>query len=726
MVKTKKRTTLVILLKSCLISLLLFVPKASFASVTDHVDVFVGTEGDHGQLYPGATLPFGLIKLSPDTVGSGHAGYDYADTQIRGFSHTRLGGVGCKGAGGDVCLKPALGNTVLDEIDKSSEKGTPGFYSVAFKNGIRADLTVSYRAGFHRYTFPSSSDDLYIRVDPSQSFANSLGCCWTEMSKDTIVGHSQGRNVCGKGYYKLYYAVQFDRDVADFESNGKAVWCRFAPEAAGGTVIQAKVGISPVSIEQAVAECENDIAGWDFDATREKAESTWEAVLGKIEIPNVTPELEEFRDLFYTCLYRCYLLPHNVTSTSGTYRMPGNEETCRHVGEISPDFIFYSGWSVWDDYRKFSLISLMEPDIAYNITRSIIEWFKAGYTPAWAEGYWPCPSVRNEFVNTVLLDAYLKGLVDYDIDGAYAGLISSVQGNEQVEKPYQYYIVMRFAELLGKTEDAKAFRKKAVSYQKYWAASQVDGEGNVRGFFTSDGQPVPQGRVNRVDAVFYEGNLWHYRFFVPHDIQGLANLRGSRRALADDLEYYFSTHQHMPLNEPPLAYPFLFNYLGRAHRTQYWSRVYITDEVKNIYHNHGKFKSPVERRAYEKKPAGWLPTMDDDTGAMSSQFVFSALGLYPASMGDPYYVIGSPLFPEVILHLQGGDFVIRAKDASLDNKYIQSADLDGEKFDKTWISHEELKKGGILSLVMHASPNMQWGSSPDSLPPSLSGPDCEK
>lgn len=687
---------------------------------TDYVDVFVGTEGDNGQLYPGATVPFGLVKLSPDTSKQGHAGYDFSDVVCKGFSHTRLGGVGCSGAGGSVKVKPALGKTLKDTLNKATEKGHPGYYGVTFTNGIQVDLTVSCRVGFHQYTFPESTEGIYIHIDPTQNYAGRLDSSWTKISNNLITGHTKGKNVCGHSYYKLYYAAKFDQDFMETEADGDAVWCKFPP-AGGGKVIKIKVGISPISAEQAVIECDNDIAGWDFNAAKTKAENLWKNTLDKIEIPDVPAELEEFRDLFYTCLYRCYLLPHNVTSSDGKYRMAGDEGTVRQVRDTAPDYVHYSGWSTWDDYRKFSLISLLEPEIAHNIVRSIVEWFQGRNTPAWADGYWPCPSVRTEFINTIVLDAYQKGLTEYDLQDAYDGLVSSIQGNVQVEKPYQYYVTMKIAELLGKTDDAKKYKAEALKYRDFWANSQVDGQGAVRGFFTADGNPVPQSKVDAFSAGFYEGNLWHYRFFVPHDVQGLINLRGSRELLADDLEYYFSNWMHTPLNEPPLAYPFLFDYLGKPYRTQYWSRTYITDVVTNLYHNHGKFPSPVVRRVYEKKPAGWLPTMDDDTGAMSSQFVFSALGLYPACMGDSYYVIGSPLFPKTVLNVGNGKtFVIKANHSTLANKYIQSAALNGKPYDKTWIDYKTIQQGGVLEFEMKDQPNPNWGKAPGSAPPSLS------
>ncbi len=689
-------------------------------SLTDFVDVFVGTQGDYGQLYPGATVPFGLVKLSPDTSRKGHAGYDFSDPVCTGFSHTRLGGVGCSGAGGTLKIKPGFGKAKTDRMAKDSESGTPGFYTVSFENGIRVELTVSNRVGFHRYFFPDSSEEVTIQLDPTYGYDKTLESDIKVENNHLLTGFVKADNVCGHKYYTLYYAVLFDQDFIQTEPDGKKLWCQFKP-GDSDRVIQLKVGLSPVSVAQAIEECKRDIADWDFDGACRRAGAAWEEKLAKIAIGPVPQELEEFRDLFYTCLYRSYLIPHNVTSSGGTYKMAGDEETVRHTGEVAPDYVNYSGWSTWDDFRKFSLISLMEPEIGLNIARSIVEWFKGGNTPAWGDGYWPTPTVRNEFINAIVLDAWQKGLRGYDAEAAYQGMKTTIHGNDQLEKPYQNYILMKMAESLGKTEDAKAYRELALTYRDYWCAGQVDGEGTPRGFFTADGKPVAQDRVDSFKSGFYEGNLWHYRFFVPHDAQGLINLRGGRELLAEDLDYYFSNWMHTPLNEPPLAYPYLFNYCGRAWRTQYWARAYITDVVTNIYHNHGLFPAPVIRRVYQKQPAGWLPTMDDDTGAMSSHFVFSALGLYPACVGDGCYVIGSPLFPEVALNMgQGRTFTIKANHASLANRYIQSARLNGKPYEKTWIDFKTIQQGGVLEFQMGDRPNRDWGSDPGSAPPSLS------
>lgn len=706
--------------RTVLLLLTVFVCINAFAGVTDYVDVFVGTQGDHGQLHPGAAVPFGLVELGPDTRGGGHTGYDFANDVLRGFSHTRVGGVGCGGAGGTVRIKPALGKITRDTLDKSTETGRPGYYGVTFTNGIRADLTASVRVGFHRYTFPASTEPICLHIDPSQSFAGIQDSSWTIESPTLITGLVKAGNVCGHGYYKLFYAIRYDTPMTDSQADNKAVWCEFSVPKEK-TVIQVKVGLSPVSVEQAIIEADQDIAGWDFQAARTAADRAWEAMLGKVQLGPVPAELAEYRDLLYTSLYRSYLYPNNVTSSVGQYRMASDEQTLRDVSDTADDYVHYAGWSSWDDFRKYSLISLMEPAVAQNIARSLTEWFAGGQTPQWGSGYWPGPTVRHEFIASIVVDAYFKGLTGYDVEAAYAGMKSTILGNEQVEKPYQYYLVMRMAEALGKAAEAAEYREKALGYQQYWCASQVDGEGNVRGFFTPDGKPVPQQEVNRTSAFFYQGNLWHYRYWVPHDMNGLAALRGGKTQLADELDYYFINYQHMPHNQPPLTYPFLFNYLGRPWRTQYWSRHFITEPVTVINESRGWFKEPIVRRVYQKTPDGYLPTMDDDGGSMASQFIFSALGLYPACMGDPYYVIGSPLFTEVTLQLADDKtFVIRAKNTSLTNKYIQSATLNGEPFEKSWIEHKTIHQGGTLEFTMGPAPNFAWASDPGAAPPSLS------
>jgi putative alpha-1,2-mannosidase len=213
--------------------------------------------------------------------------------------------------------------------------------------------------------------------------------------------------------------------------------------------------------------------------------------------------------------------------------------------------------------------------------------------------------------------------------------------------------------------------------------------------------------------------LWHYRWNVQFDIQGLINLRGSREAQADDLEYFFNQNLYMHLNQSDVQLPFLFNYLGRPWLTQKWARKYTTKEATHLFHNHGFFDEPVVRPSYLPQPKGFLPTMDDDFGQNSSWFVQSAIGLFPAIPGEQYYFIGSPIFPEINISLENGNiFSIKANNVSEDNFYIKNAKLNGNPLNIAWISHSDIAEGGVLELEMDSVPNYKWGV--DIVPPSLS------
>jgi putative alpha-1,2-mannosidase len=204
--------------------------------------------------------------------------------------------------------------------------------------------------------------------------------------------------------------------------------------------------------------------------------------------------------------------------------------------------------------------------------------------------------------------------------------------------------------------------------------------------------------------------LWHYRWFVLHDVAGLAELAGGKEKLSDDLEYFFGHDFYMHLNEPDYQAPFLFNYLGKPYLTQKWARTFTTKEVTQLYHNHGLFEKPVVSRIYRADTKGYIETMDDDAGAMSSWFVMSAMGLFPYDPVEPIYQIGSPIFPELVLHLDNGkDFRIIAKNVSEDNFYIQSAKLNEKEFDQPWIDYKTLMEGGTLEFEMGSQPNKQWG-----------------
>lgn len=703
-----------------------------------YVDPFICTEGDNGQLYPGPAWPFGLVHLSPETEGDSHVGYYYENQFIEGFSHLRIAGAGSQGKGGGILMKPGIGGFTpkigefREKYDKQSEEASPGYYKVVLQSGVKAELTVSERVGFHRYSFPEEQkENRYVVLELSHSCVGMLDASLNVKNDREITGMIKSLHNRGGGYHIMYFAIVADSPFNSFTSwdgdnNGEVphregdnigVWLNFPR--GGSDVVQFKVGLSPVSEEHAMIEATNEIPSWNFDGTRNAAASAWRDKLSKIELSGGS---DEFKTLLYTHLYHSYLVPHNATASNGDYRAANHPESLFNTKNTAPDFTYYCTWSIWDDFRKYSLVSLLEPDITRNIARSLVDHYK--HRAGGDRHYWPTPSIRMEFAGAVIMDAFNKGLGDFDTVAAFNGMREDYRnfgGNvsAKLEKAYHAYFSMKMAEAIGEDEEAKELEEAALAYRKIWCPEQKDNQGNIRGFFTPDGNPVPD--VEEFEKYVYEGNLWHYRWFVLHDVEGLAGLRGSKELLSDDLEYFFENDFYMHLNEPDIQVPFMFNFLGKPYLTQKWARTYTTKEVVQLYHNHGFFDEPVVKRIYRTDPKGYIETMDDDAGAMASWFVMSAMGLFPFDPVEPYYLIGSPIFPEMTLHLDSGnDFKIIARNVSEENFYIQSAKLNGKAYNKPWIEYQTLMDGGTLEFEMGPEPNKKWGADPENAPPSMS------
>jgi len=698
-----------------------------------YVNPFICTKGDNGQLFPGATYPFGLVQLSPETEGDSHVGYYYEDKYMEGFSHLRIAGAGSKGKGGGILIKPGIGkftnqiNGFREKYIKQTEEASPGYYKVVLESGVKAELTVSERVGFHRYTFPEASKkNRYVVMDLSHSYVGMLDARLHVLNGHEITGMIKSLHNNGGGYHQLYFAVVTDIPFdaytswknSDIQENQAAregknigVWLRF-PENRGN-IVRLKVGLSPISEQQALVEATTDIKGWDFDKVRNATASVWRDKLSKVEIIGGS---EEIKTIFYTHLYHSYLVPGNATSSSGTYRVAHQPDSLYSTKTIAPDFIDYSTWSLWDDFRKYSLMSLLEPETDKNIARSLVEYYK--HRANGDKSYWPTPNIRMEFTGAVIMDAYNKGLGDFDAGAAFKGMkedyerYDSMSVSDKLERAYTAYAAMKMAQALGKNKEAEELRKAALAYRNIWCSEQKDNQGNIRGFFTPDGKPVPDVEV--FEKYASEGSLWHYRWFVLHDINGLAALRGGRDKLSDDLEYFFEKNFYMQVNEPDIQAPYIFDLLGKPYLTQKWVRTFTTKKVTQLYHNHGPFNKSVVSRIFRADPEGYIESMDDDAGAMASWFVMSAMGLFPFDPVQPVYLIGSPVFPELILHLDNGkDFKIIARNVSEQDFYIQSAKLNGQNYDRPFIEYRTLLQGGTLELEMGDKPNVEWGKSAD-------------
>lgn len=707
----------------------------------EYVNPFINTMGDNGQTNPGPSTPFGLVSLGPDSDGGAFSGYYYQDKYLKGFSHLRFSGVGCSGAGGNILMMPETRAFTKNSNDykqmyvKSSEQASPGYYAVNLASGIGVELTASDNVGFHRYTFPNSNTGSVL-VDLSNSYAGMLDASLKVESGSEISGMIKSKNVCGNGYYTMYYSIQFDHNFDSYTSwqgdatgteaertgSNSGVWVNF--NTAENKVVQAKVGLSAVSVEQAKYERDHDIANWDFAAQQAKIRNTWSELLGKVE---VTDANEMNKRVFYTQLYHTFLHPKNVTSSLGTFKAGRDENTIRQASELGADFQYYNGWTTWDDFRKYALFSVLEPKKYNNMVKSLVDLYKTrGSYTQWGDGYWPSPTVRNEFNGAVILDAYAKGFKDFDVHKALQGMavdadnfsISDTEISGKLEKAKSGYFPMKLAEMIGDRATYEKYKPMALSYKNLWNPNQVDENGNKFGFFTPNAMMVDKADVTKVDKYAYQGNLWSYRWSASQDVNGLAQLMGGKRAMAEQLQEFFKRNEYVAINEEDLDAPYLFNFLGMPYLTQYYARQYTTEVVTQKYHNHGLYAYPLKSRVYRDDPEGYLQSMDDDAGAMSSWFVYSALGLFPGNPGDANFLIGSPIFSEVKLHLDGGKtLTIKANQASSENRFIQSATLNGLNFDQAWIRYSDLMAGGTLNFEMGPEPNTKWGASAKAAPP---------
>ncbi|CAH0119953.1 hypothetical protein PAE9249_02462 [Paenibacillus sp. CECT 9249] len=716
-------------------------PPTNLAPI-DYVDPFINTLGDNGQTNPGPTTPFGLVSLGPDSDGGAFSGYYYEDKHLKGFSHLRFSGVGCQGGGGNILMMPQVrsftknSNEYKQRYDKSSEQASPGYYAVNLASGIGAELTASDNVGFHRYSFPSSAATGSVLIDLSNSYAGMVDANLKVESANEISGMIQSKNVCGHGYYTIYFSIQFDHDFESYTSwQGDAtgteavrtgansgVWVNF--DTSNNKTIQAKVGLSPISVEQARYERDHDIADWNFDAQHAKVRNTWSELLNKIEVSDAN---EENKRVFYTQMYHTFLHPNKVSSSVGTFKAGRDEQTIRQTSELGEDFEYYNGWTTWDDFRKYALFSVLEPQKYNNMVKSLVDLYKTrGSYTQWGSGYWPSPTVRNEFNGAVILDAYAKGFRDFDEYTALQGMAVdadhfSVNDNEisgKLEQARSGYFPMKLAEMIGDRDMYEKYKKVALSYKKLWNPNQADENGDKLGFFTPNGTTVNEADVTKVNKYAYQGNLWTYRWSASQDINGLAQLMGGKREMAKQLQDFFKRNEYVAINEPDLEAPYLFNFLGMPYLTQYYVRQYTTEVVTQRYHNHGLYAHPIKSRVYRADPEGYLPSMDDDAGGMSSWYVYSAMGLFPGIPGDANFLIGSPIFAELTLHLDGGKtFTIKADGVSSRNRFIQSATLNGRNFDQAWIGYEDIMAGGMLEFKMGPEPNYDWAASPEAAPP---------
>lgn len=656
-----------------LLLVVLSIMTPSVAQNTKYVNLFIGTSGDNGQVAPGAAAPFGMVCVCPDNDPRSHAGYDYAVTKVSGISVNRLSGVGCSGGGGNLRIRPVAPSQEL-HIKKSREKATPGYYSTAFTNGIKTELTATNAMAMERYKFPRSLSAA-LWIDFASTFEDVATCHYKRISETCIEGYVQAKNVCGHGCYKLYFSLNTSQPFQLEEQKETTACLTFGKKVRS---VEVRIGLSALSSELASWEC----ARWekmDFEDVKSRTADQWEKQLSAIDVKGGK---KDDRVIFYTSLYRTYLSPADVSSPDGAYLGTDGKVY------ISEDFRYYSNWSLWDTFRtKFPLLVLTEPAKMRDMATSLIHLYATGKKD-WSTGFESTPTVRTEHAVILLLDAYRKGITNLDFRKGYAGMKQEMERlpmrspDQKMESAYDLWAMAKIAEIIGEKADSEQYRQRSVSlFEETWKKEFM----NV----------TPAFEVMKNNGL-YQGTRWQYRWAAPQYIDKMIEWVG-QDSLRLQLTYFFDHHLYNQGNEPDIHVPYLFNRLGAPEKTQQIVRSLMTEPMIHKYGGNSEFKTPYLGKAFKNAPEGYSPEMDEDDGTMSAWYVFGAMGFYPLLVGDEYYDLTSPLFDRVLLRLANGNVLtIQTEGRKKKDAPIKSIHFNGKKIADYRISHNELIKGGEL------------------------------
>ena len=733
-------------IKTALLSLA--VSTAGAQSVTQYVDPYIGS-GGHGHEFVGASVPFGAVQVGPTNIFKGwdwDSGYNYGDSILIGFSHLHLNGTGI-GDLGDILVMPYTGDIKTDkgtEADHSKgyaslythkqETVKPGYYSVKLLDyNITAELTATERAGFHRYRFPGGKTARVI-VDLKEATQ--------DRATETFIEQVDATTFKGYRYsagwakdQRVYFAIKTSVPVKDFRvfDNAQPLDGKQGKGAAikgllsfgtGRQQVLLKVGISPVSANNALANIQAEIPGWDFAAVVKKADQSWNKELSKIAI---TTKTDRDKRIFYTSLYHTMINPAMFNDHNGDYR--GAD---RKVYEKAP-FTNYTIFSTWDTYRAaHPLYTLIEQDKAADMVNSMLAIYdQQGTLPKWHLYGNETGTMVGISSMQIVAEAYLKGVKGFDAARAYAAVkgtamtdsmgmmyvkqlkpIPSDRYRRTVATALEYAIsdgsTAEMAKQLGHTDDYHYFKQRAANYKLYFDPSS--------GFFrgrAADGSMRPDfDPVKAPNPDLAEGNSWQYLWLVPQDVTGLAGLLGGKKAMAAKLDTFFSLPmkeekggladltgligQYAHGNEPGHHIAYLYAFAGQQWKTAEKVR-YI---MKEMYHD---------------QPDGIIG--NEDCGQMGAWNVFSSLGFYPVFPASGKYVIGSPSVNKAVIHTGSGKpFIMEAVNNSPENIYVQSITLNGKDYPRSYLLHTDIMKGGVMKIVMGNKPNYNFGALEENQP----------
>ncbi len=706
----------------------------------DYVNPFIGT-GGHGHTYPGATLPFGMVQLSPDTrkdSWDGCSGYHYSDDFILGFSHTHLSGTGV-GDYGDIRFVPTVGKLQTtpgtsenpdsgygSKFSHDNEKATVGYYSVELDNGIDVELTATQRTGFHKYKFPES-DSSHVLIDLIESVVSEkiIESEIKFISDHEVIGYR--RTKAWSANQRVYFYASFSKPFSSHnivvngvvqkidEASGDSLIAILNFDTSDEKPLLIKVGISAVDYEGAMENCKAEISDWDFNKVKKDAHKIWDEKLSKI---NATGGTKDDLAIFYTALYHTMLAPNLYSDVDYRYRAH-NDKVYKNSS-----FQMHTVFSLWDTFRTLHpLFTIIEQERTNHLINSMLDMYKHdSLLPVWELAANETNCMIGYHSVPVIVDAWVKGIRGFDAEFALNAMVQTANADqfglkyfkekgyipadkegESVSKTLEYayddWCIARLAKGLNNEKVYKEFTKRAQYYKNIFDRQTGFFRGKSNGCFI---KPFDATQVN---FMLTEANTWQYNFFVPQDINTHIQLLGGDDNYEAKLDTLFNTTvelsgrhqsditgligQYAHGNEPSHNMAYLYNYVGKPWKTQ-------------------KLVHQIYSELYTNAPDGL--SGNEDCGQMSAWYVMSAMGFYPVTPGSEIYVLGTPLFNELIINLENNKvFTVKALRNSFDDIYVQTVWLNGKNYTASYITHDMIMAGGELVFGMGKKPNMDFG-----------------
>lgn len=731
---------------SFFVFLLAFQLSFSQKTPADYVNPFIGTS-NFGATHPGAIAPRGMLSVSPFNVAFDTKGienplekdsrwlsnpYVNENKFLTGFTHVNMSGVGCPELGVIIAM-PTTGELETNHLKYGStykeEKASAGYYSTHIdKYNVKAEMTASMRAGVSRYHFPKG--DANVLINLGLGLTNEQGAMLKIVSPTEVQGVRMVGSFCYNSpelAYPVYFVAKLSKPADSYgvwhkpeKYDGvEAEWMLyngkvrlkegFTREVVGDSigayfrykfdkeeVVEMKVGVSYVSIENARENLEKEIGNKSFTEVYQQTKNEWNKQI------NVALEggNDDQKTIFYTGLYHTLIHPHIFNDINGEYP----ESSTNKIGKSNER---YTVFSLWDTYRNYhQLMTLLYPEQQLGMVRTMLDIYdESGWLPKWELNSTETFTMVGDPASIVLADTYLRGLTDFDVEKAYQAMLKgantlknnpirlgveeywnlgylSVDGGVAgpVSTTQEYNIadfaIAQLAKKLGKKKDFERFNKQSLSYRKLFdKQTKLLRPRHANGKWYAPFNPESGANFEK-NVGYIEGNAWQYVYMVTHDVKGMMQMMGGAKSFEKQLDYIFDKGQYDMANEPDIAYPYLYNYIkGSEWKTQ--KRVH--DLIEQYFQN---------------KPAG-LPG-NEDTGVMSAWLIYGMMGFYPVSPGEPIYTFTSPKFNKITLTLDkkyypNGELIIESN-ASPENIYIKQIYIDEKPYNSYFITHDQLKK----------------------------------